>query len=78
MYSNSLETLWFKLVIDIEMIEKLYEYLDWYDFVSEEEINMAVCEFIEQNSGEPLSYYDCACATELAEQYIKDSDLHFD
>jgi hypothetical protein len=39
---------------------------------------MAVCEFIEQNSEEPLAYSDLVYAAELAEQYIKDSDLHFD
>lgn len=60
------------------MIEELYRYLDGYHFVNVEEVNMAVCEFIEQNSEEPLAYSDLAYATELAEQYIKDNDFHFD
>lgn len=49
---------------------KLFNYLDWYCFVDQDEIIMAICDFIEKQEG-IIYYSDCALAYELAKEYTK-------
>lgn len=61
---------------------KLYEFLDWYKFVNETEVSMAVVEFFFPHAGEEgweqPSYGELSLCDELAQKYIADRDLSFD
>lgn len=66
-----------ELSIDIENNKKeLFEFLDGYNFVSSEEVEMAAGEYIENTTGS-LYWSDLAAAAELAERYIKERSLAF-
>ena len=47
---------------------ELFNYLDWYSFIGDEEITMAICEFIAKQEGE-LYYSDCLLAESLVKEY---------
>ena len=66
-----------ELSIDIENNKKdLYDFLDGYFFVSEEEIEAAIWEYIENATGS-LYWSDLAAAYDLALQYMQDRSLSF-
>jgi hypothetical protein len=46
----------------------LFDYLDWYVFVDDEEIQLAICDYIENQEG-VLYYSDCAFAYDLMQEY---------
>lgn len=46
----------------------LFNYLDWYAFVDDEEIQLAICDYIENQEGK-LYYSDCAFAYDLMQEY---------
>ena len=48
--------------------KKLFEYLDIYSFVNDDEIEMAICDFIEKQEW-VLYYSDCAFAYDLMNDY---------
>lgn len=59
--------------------EDLRDYLDWYNFVNEQEINSCVIDFFaeEMDILNP-SYWECLLAWELADEYIKLRWIVFD
>lgn len=60
-------------------VKKLEEYLDWYTFVNESEVCMAVQDFLMEEMGvEQLSYWDIMEAGKIAEDYIKEKGLKFE
>lgn len=56
--------------------KKLFEYLDIYSFVNDDEIEMAICDFIEKKEW-VLYYSDCMLACELASEYKEYLDNSF-
>lgn len=48
--------------------KKLFEFLDIYSFVNDNEIEIAICDFIEKQEWK-LYYSDCAMACELCNEY---------
>lgn len=63
----------------MERLQKIYEYLDWYTFVDESEVSMAVQEYMMEEEGNlNPSRWDCMEAWEIAGKYIKEKGLSFD
>ena len=62
---------------DYTIIDKdeLFSFLDWYLFVNTNEIEMAICDFIEKQEWN-LYYSDCAFACELCNEYINKKELY--
>lgn len=54
---------------------ELFSYLDWYSFIDTNEIEMAICDFIEKQEWE-LYYSDWALACELCNEYINKKELY--
>lgn len=50
--------------------KKLFDYLDAFVFVENEEIEMAICDYIEKNTGS-LYWSDCAMASKLCNAYME-------
>ena len=60
-------------------VKKLEEYLDWYAFVNESEVSMAVQEFLMEEMGvEELSFGDINEADKIAKDYIEERGLKFE
>ena len=57
-------------------IRKLFDYLDGFTFVDNEEIEMAICDFIEKQEWS-LYWSDCAFASELCNEYREYLDNSF-
>lgn len=57
----------------------LYEYLDQYNFVSKDEIYLAINDFFTENfeNFEP-SYWDLLYYWQLQDEYMQDKDLVFE
>ena len=53
----------------------LFSFLDWYVFYSNEEIELAICDYIEKQEWS-LYYSDCWLASELANEYINKKELY--
>jgi len=61
------------------MIKKLEEYLDWYWFVNQSEVSMAVQDFLIEEMGvEQLSMSDILEADKIAKDYIEEKGLKFE
>ena len=54
----------------------LFEFLDIYTFVDQNEIQMAICDYIEKQEGK-LYYSDMAMAYDLSLEYIEKNHLVF-
>ena len=72
---------------DLKRIEKklteadekqFYEYMDWFDFVSENEVEMAVCEYVEHVNCRALCMWEMWDMYDIAEDYIRDRGLEFE
>lgn len=57
-------------------VKKLFDCLDWYNFVSQDEIIMCICDYIEDKEGS-LYYSDWSLACELSDEYIKKNKIRF-
>lgn len=53
----------------------LFSYLDGYYFVNTDEIEMAICDYIQKKEW-TLYYSDCAFACELMNEYINKKELY--
>ena len=51
--------------------QKLFDYLDQYNFVNQTEIIAAICDYIEKQEG-IIFFSDCCLAYELSEEYTKE------
>ena len=54
----------------------LFKYLDQYDFVEENEIQMAILDYIGEQENE-IYWSDCLLAGDLADEYIEKNHLVF-
>lgn len=72
---------------DLKRIEKklteadekqFHEYMDGFDFVSENEVEMAVCEYFEKTMNRPLCMWEMWDMSEIAEDYMRGKNLEFD
>lgn len=54
---------------------ELFSFLDWYLFTNTNEIELAICDFIEKQEKQ-LYYSDCALACELCNEYINKKELY--
>ena len=60
-------------------MSKLDAYLDWYAFVNQQEVEMAVCDFLQEEMGvEQLSMSDILEAAKIAKDYIEEKGLKFE
>lgn len=55
--------------------DNLFDYLNNFLFSSNTEIEMAICDYIEEQEGE-LYWSDCWLATELANEFINKKELY--
>ena len=63
----------------MERLQKIYEYLDWYTFVNESEVSMAIQDYMmEEEDNLNPSMWDCIEAWEIANKYIKERGLKFE
>lgn len=58
--------------------EQFYNYMDGFNFVNEDEIYMAVCEYYEYTNCRALSMGDCGDMQEVADDYMRERNLTFD
>lgn len=63
----------------MSIMSKLDAYLDWYAFVNQQEVEMAVCDFFQEEMGvEQLSFADNMEAWKIAKDYIEAKGLKFE
>lgn len=55
--------------------DELFSFLDWYLFINTNEIEIAICDYIEKEYWK-LYYSDCAFACELMNEYINKKELY--
>lgn len=58
--------------------KQFYEYMDGFNFVSEDEVYHACCEYVEKTADRPLSMWEMWDLREIAEDYMKQRNLDFD
>ena len=58
--------------------KQFYEFMDWYTFVNETEVYMAVCEYYEKTMDRPMSMWECGDMSEVADDYIRERWLAVD
>lgn len=58
--------------------KQFYEYMDWFNFVNEQEVEMAVCEYVEHVNQRPLCMWEMWDMSDIAEDYIRDRGLEFE
>lgn len=66
-----------KKLTDADM-KQFYEYMDWFNFVNEEEVEHAVCEYCEHVNQRPLCMGEMQDISEVAEDYMRNRNLNFD
>jgi hypothetical protein len=52
--------------------------MDWFDFVNENEVYMAVCEYVEHINQKPLCMWEMWDMRDIANDYIRDRGLEFE
>lgn len=63
----------------MSIMKKLEEYLDEFTFVNSQEVEMAVCDFLQEEMGvEQLSMSDILEAAKIAKDYIEEKGLKFE
>lgn len=58
--------------------KQFHEYMDWFNFVSENEVEMAVCEYVEHVNQRPLCMWEMWDMYDIAEDYMRDRNLNFE
>ena len=58
--------------------KQFYEFMDWFTFINKQEIEMAVCEYVEFVNNRPLCMWEMWDISEIAEDYISERNLKFD
>lgn len=56
--------------------KELFDYLDGYSFIDENEVQMCICDFIDNQEG-CLYWSDCMFAGELCDEYIEKRKIIF-
>ena len=58
--------------------KQFYEFMDWFTFVNETEVNNAVWEYFEIVNNRPVSMWELGDLSEVADDYIRNRNLNFD
>ena len=58
--------------------KQFYEYMDGFNFVNEQEVEMAVCEYVEHVNQRPLCMWEMWDMRDVAEDYIRERKLKFE
>ena len=58
--------------------KQFHEYMDGFNFVNEQEVEMAVCEYAEHVNQRPLCMWEMWDMSEIAEDYMRERNLNFD
>lgn len=58
--------------------KQFYEYMDWFNFVNEQEVEMAICEYVEHVNQRPLCMWEMWDMRDVAEDYIRERNLNFE
>ena len=58
--------------------KQFFEYMDWFNFVNESEVYMAVCEYTEKVMNGPLCMWELGDMSEVADYYISERNLKLD
>lgn len=58
--------------------KQFYEYMDGFDFVNEQEIYCACCEYAEHTMQRPLCMGEMCDISELADDYMSERGISFD
>jgi hypothetical protein len=58
--------------------KQFFEFMDWYTFVNETEVNTAVSEYFEKTMDRDLSMWEMWDISENAEYYMRERNLNFD
>ena len=58
--------------------KQFYEYMDGFNFVNEDEIHCAVCQYVEFVNNRPLCMWEMWDLHELAEDYIRNKNIEID
>lgn len=66
-----------EIKLDEANINQFYDFMDSYSFVSEDEVNAAVCEYYEKSMDRPISMGEYWDLSEAAERYINEKWLIF-
>lgn len=61
-----------------EDTKQFFEYMDGYDFVNEDEVYMAVCEYYEKTMNRALSMWEMWDMSENADYYMRERNLNFE
>ena len=64
-------------LVDLDQ-KQFYEYMDWFTFVDENEVYLAVCDYYEFTMDRPMSMWECWDMSEIADDYIRDRWLKFE
>lgn len=58
--------------------KQFYEYMDWFHFVNDQEVYMAVCEYVEHVNQRPLCMGEMWDMSDIAEDYLESRNLEVD
>lgn len=58
--------------------KQFFEYMDWFNFVNQTEVYMAVCEYTEKVMNRPLCMWELGDMSEVADYYISEKNLKLD
>lgn len=58
--------------------KQFYEYMDWFTFVNDQEVYMAVCEYVEHVNQRPICMGEMWDMSEIAEDYLDNKNLKVD
>lgn len=58
--------------------KQFYEFMDWFLFMSRDEVYMAVSQYHEFVIDRPISMWECWDLSDVADDYISEKNLTFD
>lgn len=58
--------------------KQFYEYMDWFTFTSENEVNMAVQDYYEKTMKRSISIGEAVDLRDVAQDYMRERNLEFD
>ena len=58
--------------------KQFYEYMDWFNFVNEDEVSMACQQYFEATMNRAISMGECMDLDEVVDDYIRNKWLEFD
>lgn len=58
--------------------KQFYEYMDWFNFVNEDEVHMACQQYFEATMNRAISIGECLDLDEIVDDYIRNKWLEFD